>query len=376
MNRQLSRRNFLERTTAAASGLLVRFYLPGTSKLDAAPSSEARKLNAFVHIAPNERVTLYIHKAEMGQGTVTSLSMLLAEELECDWKTIHTEFPGVNREYGASQGVVGSASIRTSWEPLRRAGATAREMLVAAAAQRWGVERSRCRAEDGAVVNIASKARLTYGSLAENASKQPPHENVILKDPSHFRLIGKPTRRLDTPAKVDGSATFGIDVRLPGMLYAVVVRCPVFGGKVASFDAAKAKATPGVKNVIRISNGVAVLADNTWSAMQGRRALQIHWDEGAVADVNTAGITKSFIESMGKSGAEARREGEAAAQLAAAAKRIEAAYEAPYLAHAPMEPLNCTAVVRADACEVWASTQGQTAARAAAAFATSTASPI
>jgi len=365
MSPTLSRRGFLQRTAAVAGGLLLRFSLPDTA--EAAPSSQAVKLNAFVHVAPDERVTLYIHKAEMGQGTVTSLSMLLAEELECDWKSIRTEFPGVNREYGANQGVVGSASIRSSWEPLRKAGATAREMLVAAAAQKWGVEHAGCRAENGSVINLATKARLSYGSLVEAASTLPPPANVTLKAPADFRLIGKATKRLDTPSKVNGSATVGIDVRLPGMLYAVVARCPVFGGKVASFDAAKAKTTPGVKDVVRISTGVAVLADNTWSAMQGRKALQIQWDEGAVGPVNSAGITASFIDSMQKPGAEARKEGDAEGQLAAAAKKIEAVYQVPYLAHAPMEPLNCTAVVRPDSCEVWASTQGQTAARSAAA---------
>ena len=366
MSAPLNRRSFLKRTAAVAGGLMVRFCLP-ESHADAAPSPQAIKLNAFVHIAPDDRVTLYIHKAEMGQGTVTSLSMLLAEELECDWKSIHTEFPGVSREYGGNQGVVGSASIRSSWEPLRKAGATAREMLVSAAAQKWGVDHAGCRAENGQVINVATGARVSFGSLAEDAAKIPPPANVMLKDPAQFRLIGKPMRRLDTPSKVDGSARFGIDVRLPGMVYAVVARCPVFGGKVASFDAAKAKATPGVKDVIKISTGVAVLADNTWSAMQGRRALSIQWDEGAVGSVNTAGITQSFADSMSKPGAEARKEGDAAGQLAAAAKKIEAVYETPYLAHAPMEPLNCTAVVRPDSCEIWASTQGQSAARAAGA---------
>ncbi len=362
MSATLSRRGFLQSTAVAAGGLLVRFYLPDAVYA----STDDAKLNAFVHIAPDERVTLFIHKAEMGQGTVTSLSMLLAEELECNWKTIHTEFPGVSREYGANQGVVGSASIRSSWEPLRQAGATAREMLIAAAAQKWAVERSACRAENGVVLN-ASGARLTFGALADAASKLAPPAHVALKDPSEFRLIGKATKRLDTPSKVDGSARFGIDVRLPGMLYAVVARCPVFGGKVAGFDAVKAKATPGVKDVVQISTGVAVVANNTWSAMQGRRALQIQWNEGATAPVNTAGITKAFAESMEHPGVEARKAGDAVGQLAAASKKIEAVYEVPYLAHAPMEPLNCTAVVKPGSCEVWASTQGQTAARSAAA---------
>jgi isoquinoline 1-oxidoreductase beta subunit len=363
MNRPgLNRRSFLRAGAATAGGLLVGFYLPEASKLTA-DTAGASKLNAFVHVGSDDTVTLFIHKAEMGQGTVTSLSMLLAEELECSWKNIRTEFPGVSREYGPNQGVVGSASIRSSWEPLRRAGASAREMLIEAAARKWGVEKSVCRAENNVVLNTATNARLSYGSLAEAASRLPAPANVPLKDPSQFRLVGKATKRLDTPAKVDGSAVFGIDVRLPGMLYAVVARCPVFGGKVAGFDAAKAKAVPGVTRVVQIPSGVAVVAGDTWSAMQGRRALLVQWDEGAGAPVNTPAISARFAEATLKPGAVARQDGDAAAALAAAAKKIEAVYETPYLAHAPMEPLNCVAHVRPDACEVWASTQGQTAAR-------------
>ena len=325
------------------------------------------KLNAFVHVGTDDMVTLFIHKAEMGQGTVTSLSMLLAEELECDWKKIRTEFPGVSREYGPMQGVFGSASVRTSFDSLRRAGAAAREMLVQAAAQQWGVAPSACRAENNIVVNKATNARMTYGSLAEAASKLTVPANPALKDPAQFRLVGKPVKRLDTPAKVDGSAQFGMDVRLPGMVYAVVARCPVFGGKVKSFDAAKAKAVAGVKLVVPISNGVAVVADNTWSAMQGRRVLDVQWDEGPVAAMSTPALTKIFLERMQQPGAEARKEGDAAAALAAASRKIEADYEVPFLAHAPMEPLNCTADVNGDQCSVWASTQGQSAAREIAA---------
>ena len=273
LERKLDRRNFLRRTAAGAGGLLIGFYLPSQSRLKA--DAVASKLNAYVHVGSDDIVTLFIHKAEMGQGTVTSLSMLLAEELECDWKKIRTEFPGVSREYGPFQGVVGSASIRSSWDPLRKAGASAREMLIAAAAKEWGVDPSACRAEDNSVINTSSGAKLAFGTLAEDASKLPVPANVTLKDPKQFRLIGKATKRLDTPSKIDGSATFGIDVRRPGMLYAVVARCPVFGGKVTGFDASKTKLVPGVKNVIQISNGVAVLADNTWNAMEGRRALSV-----------------------------------------------------------------------------------------------------
>jgi len=361
MTATVNRRGFLKTGAATAGGLLVSFYLPEQTRLAAAATTA--KLNAFVHVSPDDTVTLFIHKAEMGQGTVTSLSMLLAEELECDWSKIRTEFPGVSTEYGPYQGVFGSQSIRTSWMTLRRAGATAREMLIQAAAQQWNVDKSRCRAENGSVINADSNARLSFGSVAEGAAKLPAPSNVTLKNPAQFHLIGKPTKRLDTSGKVNGSARFGLDVRVPEMLHAVVERSPVFGGKVATFDATKTKTIPGVKEVVPISNGVAVVADNTWSAMEGRRVLQIKWDEGAVASVSSTGISKNFVEYSQKPGAVARKTGDSAAALQSASKKVEAVYETPFLAHAPMEPLNCVAHVRADACEVWASTQGQSAAR-------------
>jgi isoquinoline 1-oxidoreductase subunit beta len=361
----VNRRSFLRKTAAGAGGLLIGFYLPSRSRLKADAGDS--KLNAFVHVGSDDHVTLFIHKAEMGQGTVTSLSMLLAEELECDWKKIRTEFPGVSREYGAFQGVVGSASIRSSWTQLRQAGASAREMLIAAAAQRWGVDKSVCRAENNSVINTSSNAKLSFGSLAEDAAKMPVPANVTLKDAKDFRLIGKATKRLDTPSKVDGTATFGIDVQRPGMQYAVIARCPVFGGKVASFDASKTKAVPGVKSVVQISNGVAVLADNTWNAMEGRRALMVQWDEGPTASMNSARLSQIFADKLQQPGSVARKDGDAVAAISSGAKKIDATYEVPFLAHAPMEPMNCTADVRADSCEVWASTQMQSPARDAAA---------
>jgi isoquinoline 1-oxidoreductase subunit beta len=352
----MNRRGFLGVAAAAAGGLLVRF------RMSAAETAAPSKLNAYIYVGADDSVLFYIHKAEMGQGTVTSLSMLLAEELECDWKRIRTDFPGVSREFGGNQGVVGSQSIRGSWESLRRAGATAREMLKQAAAQQWSVDRASLTAENGFILNPANGARLSYGSLAEAASKMPPPAGVALKDPSQFHIVGKATKRLDTPAKVDGSAVFGIDVRLPAMQYAVVARCPVFGGKVARFDAAKAKAVPGVKSVVAIPSGVAVLADNTWSAIEGRKALEIEWDEGPVAAVSTASLTRTFAGLMAQPGQTAHKVGDAETALAGAASKVEAIYEVPFLAHAPMEPLNATADVRKDGCQVWASTQGQTAA--------------
>ena len=362
VTQKIDRRSFLK---AGAGGLLLGFTLPST-RLEAQASGAAR-LNAYIHVGSDDVVTLFIHMAEMGQGTVTSLSMLLAEELECDWNKIRTEFPGVDKAFGPLQGVFGSRSIRTSWEPLRKAGASAREMLVSAAAKQWGVDKAQCRAENGSVVNTATNARLSYGALANAAAQVPVPSKVALKDPKQFRLIGTSPRRLDTPGKVNGRTQFGLDVRLPGMQYAAVTRCPVFGGKVASFDATKAKAVPGVKQVVQISNGVAVIADNTWSAMEGRRALQVQWDEGSNAKATSASIRSMMTSLAEKPGAVARKQGDTEAALAGASKKIEAVYEVPFLAHAPMEPLNCVAHVRPDGCEVWASTQIQTAARQIAA---------
>jgi isoquinoline 1-oxidoreductase beta subunit len=370
----IDRRNFLKTGVAGATGLVIGFYLPGRFEaLAASPVGAASPaaLNAWMRIGTDDSVTIMIDKSEMGQGIQTALCMIAAEELECDWKKIRTEFAPAAKEYFnpafGMQGTGGSSSVRSSWDPMRKAGAAAREMLVEAAAQKWSVDKKSCRAENGVVLHVPTKRKLTYGSLAEAAAKLPVPADVPLKDPAQFRVIGKSTKRLDTPDKVNGRAEFGIDVRRPGMLYAVVARCPVFGGKVASFDATKAKAVPGVKNVIQISSGVAVIADSTWTAMQGRRALDVKWDEGANAQVSSESISKLFAERAAQSGVEARKEGDAAAALAGAVKKIDAVYEAPFLAHATMEPQNCTADVRGDRCDVWAPTQFQTMSQGVAA---------
>jgi isoquinoline 1-oxidoreductase subunit beta len=355
-----SRRDLLR----GAGGLLLAVALPAQRR--GAPSPV--KPNAYIHIGADDVVTFIIPKGEMGQGTVTSLAMILADELDCDWKKVRTEFAPVDPGfYGPMQGVFGSTSIRTMWNPLRKAGATAREMLIQAAAQRWNVDKTQIRTEQGFVLGPSPNMRLSYGALAEAAVQLPVPEGVAVKDRSKYTLIGTSAKRLDTRGKVSGATQFGIDAHVPGMVYAVLVRCPVFAGKAASFDATKAKAVPGVKSVLEISSGVAILADNTWSAMQGRRALDVKWDEGPNAQLNSAGIRAKMITLSEQPGAVAKSEGDAAGTIAGAAKKLEAIYEAPYLAHACMEPLNCTAVVRADGCEIWASTQMQSGAREAAA---------
>jgi isoquinoline 1-oxidoreductase subunit beta len=368
----VDRRSFLKTGIAGATGLVIGFYLPGRREvLAAAPAATPAVLNAWVHISPDDKVTIVISKSEMGQGVETSLAMLAAEELECDWKRINTEFAPADKVYYdpafGMQGTGGSQSMHSCWEPMRMAGATAREMLIGAAAQKWGVDASECRAENGAIVHTATKRRATFGSLAEAAAQIPQPKDVKLKDPSQFTIVGKPTKRLDTPKKVNGTAQFGVDVRLPGMLHASVEHCPVFGGKVASFDATKAKAIPGVKDVIQIPTGIAVVADNTWTAFQGRKALDIKWDEGPNAAVSSATIRKSFQDACETPGVVSRKEGDAAAGLAGAALKIEAVYEAPYQAHATMEPMNGTADVRADGVDLWVPTQFQTPSQGMAA---------
>ena len=361
----LPRREFLKKGAAGSGALVIGFYLPGKFEaLAGKPPAEPTPLNAWVRIAPDNTVTLIIDKSEMGTGVTTSLPMLLAEELDFDWKKVKFEFAPAAPEYFnpifGLQGTGGSTSVRASWGPLTKAGAAAREMLIATAAKRWSVEPSACHVDNGAVIHTASGKRLTYGALAAEAAKLPVPPNPKLKDPKNYKYIGKPIKRLDTPVKTNGKAEFGIDVRLPKMQHAVVARCPVFGGKVKSFDATKAKTVRGVKQVLQISSGIAVLADNTWSAMEGRRALQIEWDEGANAAVSSDSIRKLYEESAEKTGAIARKDGDVDAALASAAKKVEAVYEVPFLAHATMEPMNCAADVRADGCDIYAPTQFQT----------------
>lgn len=365
----VSRRGFL----TATGGLVLGFFLPEKTRLAAqqigippanifAPPP-GHKPNAYIHIATDDTVTFLIPKGEMGQGPTTACSQLLAEELECDWSKVRMEIAPVDPALYGHQTTVGSQAIRSTWEPLRRAGAEAREMLIMAAATNWGIDKSQCRAENGFVINAATNARLNYGSLAEAASKLPVPDKVALKDPKDFKIIGKPVKRLDTREKVTGRAKFGMDVRPDGVLYAVVERCPVFGGKVASFDAAKAKAVPGVKDVVQTSRGVAVVANSTWAAMQGRKVLTVQWDEGAGASVSSASIRDMFAAKAKEKGAVARKEGDAEAGLSNAAKKLEAVYEVPFLSHSPMEPQNCTVHARGDSAEVWAPTQSPTTSR-------------
>jgi isoquinoline 1-oxidoreductase subunit beta len=361
----VTRREFLETASVVGAGLVIGFHLPPGPRAPVVPAAPFTP-NAWLRIGADESVLVVVDRSEMGQGVATALPMLVAEELEADWSKVRIEFAPADKAYinplFGMQGTGGSTSVRAAWMPLRKAGAAAREMLIAAAAQTWGVDRSTCHATRGAVVHEPSQRRFTYGALVAKAAALPVPQDVPLKDPKDWKIVGGSVPRLDTPPKVDGSAQFGIDVRVPGMLVAVVARCPVFGGKVATFDATKAKAVPGVRQVVQISSGVAVVATGYWSAKQGRDALDITWDEGSNAQATSAGISQLLHQQADKPGAVARHDGDAAAALAAAATKIEATYELPFLAHATMEPMNCTAHVRADGVDIWAPTQFQTGA--------------
>ena len=357
----MERRDFLQVTGTIGAGLVIGFRIP--NRRGVAPFAP----NAWLRIGTDDSVLVIVDRSEMGQGVTTALPMLLAEELEADWTKIRFEFAPADKAYinqlFGMQGTGGSSSVRAAWKPLREAGARARSILIAAAAQTWGVEPASCRAEAGAVIHAATSRRLTYGALAQRAAALPVPADVQLKDPKDWRLAGTPTKRLDTRFKVNGTAQFGIDVRVPGMLTAVVARSPVFGGKVGSFDATAAKAIPGVRHVVQISSGVAVVGDGYWPAKQGRDALKVSWDEGPVAQVSSASISSLFAQRATQDGAVARHDGDAATALAGAAQRVEAVYEMPFLAHATMEPMNCTAHVRADGVDIWAPTQFQTGAQ-------------
>lgn len=384
------RRKLLRAGAAFGGSLLIGMHLPSRAEdrarnerpPETAVGQAATRIsnqppglahNAFIRIDPDNTVTLIIHKVEMGQGTFTSMPMLLAEELEVDLSKVKLEqAPADNALYSdpllGGQVTGGSTSVRGAWEPLRQAGAKARMVLIAAAAQQWKVDPASCSARDGAVIHGASGKRLSYGELVDAASKLPLPEQVALKPASQFRLIGHPVKRLDSAIKVDGAAQFGIDVRLPGMLIGTVAACPVPGGKLKTVDEAKALAVPGVRKVLRIDGAVAVLGDHMWAAKQGLQAAAPTWDEGPNANLTTAMIVDDMASaSKAKPGAVARNDGNAQQAIDGGKRKLEAVYQAPFLAHATMEPMNCTVRVSKDRCELWLGTQVPTIAQGAAA---------
>lgn len=346
----ISRREFVAVGAAAGAGLVIGFYLPhgGSSR------QEGFSPNAYLRITPDNKVTIVVARSEMGQGVRTALPMILAEELEADWKQIEIEQAGASTLFG-DQSTGGSASVRATWDPMRKAGAAAREMLISAAALTWGVPRSSCAAQNGSIVHAQSNRKLTYGELASKAATLPVPTDVPLKQSKDYKIVGQRLPRLDTPAKVKGGAVFGIDLRLPGMKYAVLTRCPTIGGKVTGFDDKDSKKISGVSYIGKVNDSaVAVVADSVWGAMEGRRVLNVTWDDGPNKDLNTTAIMASLKQAATKKGANLYSIGD---PTKVSGRRISAEYQLPFMAHAPMEPDNCTAHYQGSKCELWAPTQ-------------------
>jgi isoquinoline 1-oxidoreductase beta subunit len=360
----LDRRGFLKVTGAAASGLVLGFYVPERFGPITVRAAGPFAPNAFVRILPDDTISILVGKSEMGQGVYTALPMMLAEELDCDWSRVKVESAPAGPEYYdpmmGEQTTGGSTSVMSSWEPLRKAGASARAVLVDAAAQTWGVAPGSLRTEKGRVYHDASGRSASYGDLTAKAATLPVPAEVALKDPKDFKIIGTNVKRVEGRDKVTGKAEFSIDVRLPGMLTAVVAHPPVCGGTAKSFDASKAMAVPGVVKVKPISTGVAVIAKDFWTARTGREALEIVWDDGPNGNLDSVEIREQYRKLANEPGLVAENEGDTEKGMASAAKTVEAVYEVPYLAHAPMEPLNAVAHVQADRCDIWAGTQYQT----------------
>jgi isoquinoline 1-oxidoreductase subunit beta len=370
-NTKIDRRSFIVGTAAVGSGLALGLEIPFGAKAARAQAATP-EVNAWVVIKPDDTVVIRVARSEMGQGTITGLAQMVAEELECDWSKVTTEYPTPGQSVARKRiwgdfSTGGSRGIRTSHEYVRKGGATARMMLVQAAANGWNVPVSECTAANSVITHKPSGRSTTYGKVAEAASKLTLPENPPLKDPKEWKLIGKSVKRLDTMGKVTGAQVYGADLKLPGMLNAAIKDCPVFGGKVKSFEADKVKGMPGVKHVLQVGDsGVAVVADTWWHAKTALDALPIVWDEGPNAQVSSASIAKMLEEGLGAQQAFVRNQnGDVTAAIAGAAKKIEAVYAYPFLNHATMEPMNATAKYTADRCEVWVPTQNGEAAFAA-----------
>ena len=368
-----SRRAFLKTAAATAAGLTIGFHWSGPLSRALADTSKDFAPDAFLRIAPDNSVTVIAKHLEMGQGTYTGLATIVAEELDADWAQIRVESAPAdaskyaNLAFGTIQGTGGSSAMANSWMQLRNAGATARAMLVAAAATEWNVPPASLTIERGVVRHPPSNRQATFGDLAAKAAIQPVPDKVALKDPKDFKLIGQKLPRVDIPGKTNGTAQFTIDVTFPNMLVAVLQRPPLFGATVKSFDPTATKAVPGVVEVLQVPRGVAVVAKSFWAAKLGRDALKVEWDDSKAEKRSTTAIMAEYRRLAEQPGKPARKEGDAAAALKGAAKLITATYEFPYLAHAPMEPLDAVVKLDADSCEIWCGDQFQTVDQANAA---------
>jgi len=371
----VSRRAFIAGSAAAVGGFTLGFHVPfADAAMAKGASAVPPEVNAWVVVKPDETVIIRIARSEMGQGSLTGLAQLVAEELECDWSKVTTEYPtpgenlARNRVWG-SYSTGGSRGIRDSESYVRQGGAAAREMLIAAAAAQWKVPAGDCKAAKGVITHTASGRTTTFGKVADAAAAQTPPANITLKDPKDWTIAGKPLPRLDTADKLTGKQIYGADLRLPGMLVATIKACPVFGGKVASFDAAAVAGKPGVRKVVQVDdNAVAVVADTWWQAKTALDAMPITWDEGPNKNLSSADIAATLAAGLDAPDAfVGNKQGDAKAALAGAAKTVTATYSFPYLNHATMEPMNATALYTADKCEVWVPTQNGEASLAVAA---------
>jgi len=369
----VSRRKFLQVGAATGGGLILSLRLPFATGDAKAAGADGFTPNAFVRIQPDGQIVLTMPYVEMGQGTYTSIPMLIAEELEVDLKQVRLEHAPPNEKLygnpllGGIQATGNSNAVRASWQPLRQAGAIARTMLVSAGAKRWGVDKASCRAQSGEVLHPPTGRRASYGALAAEAARIPVPKNVALKRPEDFKLIGTPAKRLDTPAKVNGTAVYGIDVRPPGVKIATLAQSPVFGGRVKRVDDAAAKAVKGVRQIVRLDDAVAVVADHMGAAKKGLAALVIEWDAGPYAKLTTEAIARELEKATLNSGAVAQNIGDVDKAMTGAVTKVEATYQVPFLAHATMEPMNCTVHVRKDGCDVWVGSQAVARVQAAAA---------
>ena len=365
----IHRRDFIKIMSTAGTGLVIGFHLPFKNKLLAgnAVSDIAFNPNAWITVRPDNTVTISVAESEMGQGVWTSLPMIIAEEMELDWSKVQVIQAPIDKDRFGKQGTGGSASIRSSWKKLREAGAVAKEMLLEAAAQKWSIPKENCDADNGFILNRTSGEKLSYGELCALAAELKVPENISLKDPGDFRIVGKNIPRTDTPLKVNGTAEYAMDIDLPNMVHAFIIRCPFFGGKLKTINNSKAKRINGVLDIFEVENGIAVVGTSTWAALKGRKALDITWDTGPNANLDSKSIAKYLKKRGEKRGAVGRNDGNARKALKKTNKIIEAVYKVPFQAHATMEPMNCVVDVQLNRCRIWAPTQFPYAAQKQAA---------
>jgi CO/xanthine dehydrogenase Mo-binding subunit len=354
MNSSINRRDFIKYTGLSTVGIAFGIYISSAEKLFA--QSVVFKPNIWLQIDKNGFITITMHRTEMGQKVWTALPMIVAEELEADWSKVKVVQGDLNDEFG-SQVTGGSASVRTSYDKLRKAGATAREMLITAAATNWGVDKSICRAENGFIINTKTKEKLEYGMLVDLANTVKVPTNPPLKDPKDFKIIGKSIKSIGQADKIDGRLKYGFDLQFPGMLTAVITHCPVMGGKVISFNGTETLKVKGVQNVFQISTGIAIVGTDTWSVLEGQKKLKVDWNYGSNRSLNSKDITQTFTDAINKKGNKILSKGDFTSAIKESSKNLEALYEGAYLDHAPMEPMNCTVKIDNGSCELWVPTQ-------------------